>query len=84
LLKYAIHLAKLYKNSMAHWQQCLTLGTLEVLECCTHELSYKFLHDLHLGQVNNEQAYICVCVCVCIMSKFATSGGLWGDFTYVY
>jgi hypothetical protein len=64
LLKYAIHLAKLYKNSMAHWQQCLTLGTLEVLECCTCELSYKFLHDLHLGQVNNEQAYICVCVCV--------------------
>jgi hypothetical protein len=39
-----------------------------------HELSYKFLHNLHHGQANDEESYIQQ------MSKFAVEGGLQGDF----
>jgi hypothetical protein len=63
---------------MVHLQQCLTLGILEALKCCTCELSYKFLHDLHHGQATNELTYTQK------MLMFATSGGLWGDFTTMY
>jgi hypothetical protein len=38
------------------------------------ELSYKFLHNLHHGQSNDEESYIQQ------MSKFAIEGGLWRDF----
>jgi hypothetical protein len=70
----ATNLEKLYKNSMVHLQQCLTLETPKTLERHTHE----FLHDLHHEQSTNEQTYVPK------MSKFATNGGLWGDFTLVY
>jgi len=77
-LKYAINSNEHCKNSIAHLQQCLTLGTSKTLECCTCELSYKFLDDLHHGQETIEQTYIQK------MSMFATSGGLWGDFITIY
>jgi hypothetical protein len=63
---------------MPYFQLSLTFGSLEALECCTHELSYEFLHDQHNGQATNEQTYIYK------LSKSATSGELWADFTVVY
>jgi hypothetical protein len=44
------------------------LRTIKSLKCHTCELSYEFLHDLHHGQKNNEQIYICKkCQCLQLM-----------------
>jgi hypothetical protein len=63
---------------MAYLQQCLILGTLEALNCCSLELNVEFLYDLHHGQVADEQTYIQR------MSILPTNGGLWGDFIVVF
>jgi len=38
---------------MSHLQLCLTLGTLQVLECHRCESNFELLHDLHHEQANN-------------------------------
>jgi len=40
---------------MFHFEFCLNLGTLEVMEYHRRELTFDFLHDLHSGEVNDEE-----------------------------
>jgi hypothetical protein len=51
------------------YNKCLMLRTPKTLECHMCELSYEFLHNLHHGQVINEETYMQK------MSIYATNHG---------
>jgi hypothetical protein len=57
-VKYSKKSEEIHKNSIAHLQQCLMFSTPKTLECYTCEFRNEFLHDLHHGQITNEQNYI--------------------------
>jgi hypothetical protein len=43
---------------MCHLKICLNLGTPEVMECHTRELTFENFQDLHGGEVNDQESYI--------------------------
>jgi hypothetical protein len=63
---------------MCFLQKCLTIGTLQALECHQHELNPKCLYDLHCEEAMDEVIYIYK------MSLPALNGGLLGDYTMIY
>ncbi len=46
---------EIQENSMFHFLKKLNLGTLEVMEYHRKELNFFFLHNLHNGEVNDEE-----------------------------
>jgi hypothetical protein len=66
------------KKSILYLKIYLNIGTHEAIECHRRELAFKFLSNLHGGQMNDEDSYITK------MSMSACDGGLWGDFTTIF
>jgi hypothetical protein len=59
---------------MCHLKFCFNLGTLEVMECYTRDLTFDFCQGLHGGEVNDQESYIEK------MSMLEFYGGLWGNY----
>jgi len=58
LLNYSTSLELIWKNNLCYLQKCLTIGTLQALECCQCELNPKFSHEIHHGEAIDEVIYI--------------------------
>ena len=77
LLHYEQSSTMLRINTMHHLKDCLDKNTPKAKATRYKELTKDFLNDLHDGRVSNEDEYIDK------MSKNASVGGIWGDFTAV-